>query len=74
MYCNLTDGKKIGMPRYFKQKIYTDEQRKAIGLATRTKMLLEAKPAPRLSLPSHLQKLEASRNSMAIRLQQKDRF
>lgn len=37
MYCNLTDGKKISMPRYFKQKIYSDEQRKKIGLATRAR-------------------------------------
>jgi hypothetical protein len=23
MYCNLTDGKKITMPRYYREKIYT---------------------------------------------------
>lgn len=28
MYCNLTDGRKVAMPRYYKQKIYTDEHRK----------------------------------------------
>lgn len=27
MYCNLEDGKKITMPRYFKDKIYTDTER-----------------------------------------------
>lgn len=32
MYCNLTDGKKIAMPRYYKEKIYNDHRRKAIGL------------------------------------------
>lgn len=31
MYCNLTDGKKISMPRYYKDKIYTEEQRKRIA-------------------------------------------
>lgn len=31
MYCNIMDGKKIGMPRYFKNKLYTDEQRKTIA-------------------------------------------
>lgn len=31
MYCNLQDGKKITMPRYYKQKLYTDEQRESIG-------------------------------------------
>lgn len=39
MYCNLTDGKKISMPRYYKDKIYTDEQRKAAAYASRKKML-----------------------------------
>lgn len=41
MYCNLTGGKVIGMPRYFKQKIYTEEQRKRIAFFARQKMLLE---------------------------------
>lgn len=27
MYCNLKDGKKISMPRYYKDKIYNTEQR-----------------------------------------------
>lgn len=31
MYCNLEDGKKIAMPRYFKNKIYTDSERQEIG-------------------------------------------
>lgn len=31
MYCNLLGGKKICMPRYYKQKIYGDELRKEIG-------------------------------------------
>ncbi|WNK13243.1 MAG: replication initiator protein [Microvirus sp.] len=33
-YCNLTDGKKITMPRYYKEKIYTPEDRKAIQIAS----------------------------------------
>lgn len=39
MYCNLTDGKKISMPRYYKEKIYAKEQRQAINynLAKRAK-------------------------------------
>lgn len=41
MYCNLPDNKKIAMPRYYKQKIYTDEQRKAIGYVTRQRQLKE---------------------------------
>lgn len=39
MYCNLTDGKKIGMPRYYKQKLYEDELRKEIGLESRKRMI-----------------------------------
>jgi len=31
MYCNLKDGRKISMPRYYKDKIYTEEQRKRIA-------------------------------------------
>lgn len=27
MYCNLTDGRKIAMPRYYKEKIFTPEER-----------------------------------------------
>lgn len=41
MYLNLTDGKKIGMPRYYKEKIYSDEKRKAIGYFARQKVLKE---------------------------------
>lgn len=39
MYCNLTDGRKITMPRYYKQKLYTDDERKKIGAATRQKLI-----------------------------------
>lgn len=38
MYINIEDGKKIAMPRYFKQKIYTDEQREQAGHATLQRM------------------------------------
>lgn len=31
MYCNLRDGNKITMPRYYKQQIYHEQERKAIG-------------------------------------------
>lgn len=31
MYCNLTDGKKISMPRYFKDKIYSNMERKIVA-------------------------------------------
>lgn len=31
MYCNLKDGKKIAMPRYYKEKIYSEMERKRIN-------------------------------------------
>jgi hypothetical protein len=45
MYCNLQDGKKIGMPRYYKNKIYEEVERKAIGVAVRQKVLKEKEKA-----------------------------
>lgn len=38
MFITIPDGKKISMPRYYKDKIYTDEQRKVIGAHARIKM------------------------------------
>lgn len=38
MYVNLPGGKKCAMPRYFKQKIYTEEERQEIGLRTLARM------------------------------------
>lgn len=38
MYCPLSDGRKIGMPRYYKLKMYTEEQRQQIGWATLQRM------------------------------------
>lgn len=39
MYIPIDSGKKIAMPRYYKQKIYTEQQRKGIGLAVRQEQL-----------------------------------
>lgn len=41
MYCNLKGGDKVGMPRYFKQKIYTELERKRVGYYTRLRMIKE---------------------------------
>lgn len=38
MYCNLTDGKKIAMPRYYKDKIYTESQRKRAAFFSKIAM------------------------------------
>lgn len=39
MYCNIEGGKKISMPRYYKEKIYTEQERKRAGFAARVKQL-----------------------------------
>lgn len=41
MYVNLQDGKKASMPRYYKDKIYSDEERKRISFFRKILMLLE---------------------------------
>lgn len=41
MYCNLEDGKKISMPRYYKDKLYSEIDRKVIGAVTRQRMIEE---------------------------------
>lgn len=38
-YCALKDGKKIAMPRYYKDKIYTETERKRVAFFTRLKMV-----------------------------------
>lgn len=45
MYCNLPGGIKTGMPRYYKQRIYTEEQRKIAGIAARERQLDETRLA-----------------------------
>lgn len=35
MYVTADDGKKIAMPRYYKQKIYSENERKRIGYWTK---------------------------------------
>lgn len=40
MYVNLEGGKKASMPRYYKQKIYTEEERKKIGVIQRQRQLI----------------------------------
>lgn len=41
MYCNLIDGKKISMPRYYKDKIYNEWERKRVAFFTRKRMVEE---------------------------------
>ena len=37
MYLNIPDGKKIAMPRYYKERIYNEEQREQIAMCARLK-------------------------------------
>lgn len=46
MYCNLKDGKKIAMPRYYKNKIYEEKERKIIGVHVRSEQLKKQENAP----------------------------
>lgn len=38
MYCNIEDGKKISMPRYYKDKIYNEQERKRVAFFARIAM------------------------------------
>lgn len=42
MYVNLLDGKKVGMPVYYKNKIYEKNERKLIGEYVRAQKMLES--------------------------------
>lgn len=39
MYVPIEDGKKISMPRYYKERIYTEQERKRIGFLSRVQMI-----------------------------------
>lgn len=73
MYCNLTDGKKIGMPRYYKLKIYKDEeQRKLIGEETWHRMAKKNLSKQKLNITQHTKQINTAKHLMAIRSQSTD--
>jgi len=78
MYLNLEAGKKCAMPRYYKLKIYSDEQRIKIGQATRERMLLQqsrqAIAEVRISPKYKQAAIQTDRNRMAARSIKSDRF
>lgn len=41
MYCVIEDGKKITLPRYYKDKIYTEHERKRVAFFQQKKMCIE---------------------------------
>lgn len=47
MYCNLEGGQKCTMPRYYKLKLYTEEERKVAGEHTRENMKKRMEEAKR---------------------------
>lgn len=46
MYCTLPGGKKVSMPRYYKDKIYNEHQRKAAAFFTRIRMVEDEQKNP----------------------------
>lgn len=74
MYCNTSDNKKIAMPRYYKQKIYNEDLRKAVGVVTRQKMLIEAAKKPQISSRDLSESHLASFKLMAIKSSQNEKL
>lgn len=42
MYCVIEDGKKISMPRYYKLKIYTDQEKEVIKNSLMVEQLIKS--------------------------------
>lgn len=64
MYCNIEGGKKIAMPRYYKQKIYTETERKAAGYHQRQEQVKRQREAERKGGPDYWRnKAEADKAS-----------
>lgn len=70
MYCNLPGGEKVGMSRYFKQKVYTDLERKQVGFATRKRMVIELEK--KLSEDPNYYEKKAASDAAAFRLMEKN--
>lgn len=65
LYLNLTDGKKIGMPRYYKDKIYNEEQRERASYASLQKIRAVAEKRP-VSEKQRVERLLAGYLAMAF--------
>lgn len=72
MYVNLKDGRKVSMARYYKQKIYTDEERKAVGIVSRARMLKQAKMDKTLSPHQRSEAFHASQRRLSKVSQARD--
>lgn len=60
MYCNLEDGKKISMPRYYKDKIYTDLERQRVAFFSRMRMIRDQLERERKGGPTYWRDLAAA--------------
>lgn len=56
MYITIEDGKKISMPRYYKEKIYTKRQRKNVANATEVKELTDLQKLHKIQKHNSLKK------------------
>jgi len=64
MYCTTDDGKKISMPRYYKQKIYHETQRKAIAFTTQQRQAAIDKEKIRHGkVPTEKQRVESHKQA-----------
>lgn len=70
MYCNLPGGEKVGMPRYYKGKIYDEIERKRVGFSTRLRMVKELEKKIREDPDYYRNKAQA--DAAAFRLMEKN--
>lgn len=71
MYNTIEDGKKLAMPRYFKEKIYTEIERKVIALRSKAKADLEEQKLIDTQTLGEFQNYEQSKIA-AFKAQQKN--
>lgn len=68
MYLNIEDGKKIAMPRYYKNKIYDEHTRQLVGKKAYEKMLTDqAKQIQKIGIDKYTWNQEQSIQQQAIK-------
>lgn len=76
MYCNIEGGKKITMPRYYKDKVYSETERKIVAFYARKKMIDQDKAI--LEDPEYYEKqysqFEGAQKRMAYRSTNNDKI
>lgn len=71
-FCTYDGGKKMGLPRYYKQKLFTDEECKAFGTAVRARVL--ARKAEKLEDSVRFSRIEAAFRRAAVANRDTGRF